>query len=230
MAAAATTSLPEVVGGERNYDYRFSWIRDSAFAMDALGRMGFREQVHQSLSWLLTATNPTHPRMEPLYALDGIVPKQQSELPLAGYRGTQPGAEGQLGVRAAPARDVSATCSRRSGSTASTATRSTTRRRRAWSRSATCSASSGRTRTPASGSSPQRRHYTASKLSAWGAFDRALGLYELGQIAPERRGDRALAGGAGADPRLRRGPLLVGGAAARTRSTRTRTLLDAPCC
>src|SRR5262249_17403164 len=65
IAAAATSSLPEKIGGDKNYDYRFSWLRDSAYTMDALSRLGFREQVHGSLSWLLKATWGTHPRMQP---------------------------------------------------------------------------------------------------------------------------------------------------------------------
>jgi GH15 family glucan-1,4-alpha-glucosidase len=101
MAAAATTSLPEWIGGTRNYDYRYAWIRDSAFALDALGTLGYREQVHASLSWVLAASKPTHPRMEPFYTLDRRVPRGQTELSLAGYRGSKPvlkgnSASGQL--------------------------------------------------------------------------------------------------------------------------------------
>ena len=90
IAAAATSSLPERIGGDRNYDYRFSWIRDSAFTMDALARLGFREQVHGSLSWLLKASFGTHPRMQPFYGLDGGVPREVTTLPLHGYRGSRP--------------------------------------------------------------------------------------------------------------------------------------------
>jgi GH15 family glucan-1,4-alpha-glucosidase len=90
MAAAGTTGLPERIGGERNYDYRFCWVRDTAFALDALGALGYREQVHGTLSWLLDATAATHPRLQPLYALDGSVPRSQEDLPLEGYRGSRP--------------------------------------------------------------------------------------------------------------------------------------------
>ncbi|MFN2629499.1 MAG: glycoside hydrolase family 15 protein [Gaiellaceae bacterium] len=101
IAAAPTTSLPERIGGDLNWDYRFAWIRDSAFTLDALGNLGYREQVHASLSWLLRASNATHPRMEPFYRLDGSVPRLEAELDLAGYRGSRPvrkgnGASGQL--------------------------------------------------------------------------------------------------------------------------------------
>jgi GH15 family glucan-1,4-alpha-glucosidase len=101
IAAAPTTSLPERIGGDRNFDYRYAWVRDSAFTLDALGSLGYREQVHASLSWLLAASEKTHPRLEPFYALDATVPHHEEELPLRGYRGSQPvrrgnGASGQL--------------------------------------------------------------------------------------------------------------------------------------
>jgi GH15 family glucan-1,4-alpha-glucosidase len=183
MAAAATTSLPEVIGGKRNFDYRFSWIRDSAFAMDALGRMGFREQVHQSLSWLLNATNPTHPRMEPLYALNGEVPKQQSELPLPGYRGTRPVLRGnsasgqlQLGTYGDLMETIRLYCHHGNALDDETATRVVE----------ICNLLCEIWRNEDSGfwELSQQRHYTASKISAWGALDRALGLYQMGQISP----------------------------------------------
>jgi GH15 family glucan-1,4-alpha-glucosidase len=90
ILAAPTTSLPEWVGAERNYDYRYAWVRDSAFVLDALGAAGYREQVHASLSFILAATKATHPRLEPFYALEGGVPRGEEELPLAGYRGSRP--------------------------------------------------------------------------------------------------------------------------------------------
>jgi GH15 family glucan-1,4-alpha-glucosidase len=101
IVAAPTTSLPEWIGSGRNYDYRFAWVRDTAFVLDALGAAGYREQVHASLSYILSATKATHPRLEPFYSIDGGVPREQVELPLAGYRGSRPvhkgnSAEGQL--------------------------------------------------------------------------------------------------------------------------------------
>src|SRR5438093_824750 len=52
IAAAPTTSLPEVIGGDKNYDYRYSWVRDSAFTLDALMRLGLPEQVQESFGCL----------------------------------------------------------------------------------------------------------------------------------------------------------------------------------
>ena len=75
QTAAGTTGLPERVGGSRNFDYRFCWIRDTSFALDALARLGYREQVHASLSWLLDVSAATNPRLQPFYGLGGHVPR-----------------------------------------------------------------------------------------------------------------------------------------------------------
>lgn len=90
MAAAATTSLPERIGGDRNWDYRFCWVRDSSFALDALLRIGRLELVHSAFRWLLDAVERTHPRLNVLYDLHGGVPTECVELPLPGYRGSGP--------------------------------------------------------------------------------------------------------------------------------------------
>jgi GH15 family glucan-1,4-alpha-glucosidase len=91
IAAAPTTSLPEVVGGDKNYDYRYSWVRDSAFTLDALMRLGLPEQVHESFACLLRAVRRTAPDLRPFYDLDGTVPERSEELPhLRGYRGSAP--------------------------------------------------------------------------------------------------------------------------------------------
>ena len=90
IAAAGTTSLPEVIGGKRNYDYRFAWVRDLSFTLDALLGVGMEQLTQASISWLQQAVRATHPRVDPVYGLDGAVVRSQEELPLAGYRGTRP--------------------------------------------------------------------------------------------------------------------------------------------
>jgi GH15 family glucan-1,4-alpha-glucosidase len=91
IAAAPTTSLPEVVGGDKNYDYRYSWVRDSAFTLDALMRLGLPEQVQESFGCLLRAVRQTAPDLRPFYDLDGCVPERSEELPhLRGYRDSHP--------------------------------------------------------------------------------------------------------------------------------------------
>ena len=91
MVAAPTTSLPEKIGGQRNFDYRFSWVRDTTFALDAVLRMGMHEEAHRSFSWLLYAASHTHPRVQPFYRLDGYPPSGQSKIEeLVGYRESSP--------------------------------------------------------------------------------------------------------------------------------------------
>jgi GH15 family glucan-1,4-alpha-glucosidase len=101
IAAAATMGLPERVGGSRNYDYRYGWLRDTNLTLQAMLRLGLRDQVHTSLGWMLQATRATHPRLRPMYRLDGSPRLPDESLPLAGYRDSRPvllgnGAQEQL--------------------------------------------------------------------------------------------------------------------------------------
>src|SRR5919198_907704 len=90
IAAAATTSLPEAIGGERNWDYRFTWPRDSAFTLDALLQLGCLAETHSFFWWLLHASQLTHPRLQVLYRLDGRVDTEESSMPLQGYCESRP--------------------------------------------------------------------------------------------------------------------------------------------
>jgi GH15 family glucan-1,4-alpha-glucosidase len=90
VLAAPTTSLPEAMGGERNWDYRFSWIRDSAFTIEALLDLGCSSEADAFVSWLLHASQLTHPRLQVLYRLNGDHRAPESELSLNGYRGSRP--------------------------------------------------------------------------------------------------------------------------------------------
>ena len=101
IAAAATTSLPEVVGGERNWDYRFCWVRDSAFMLNSLLRLGCVEEADAFFWWLMQASALTHPRLRVLYRLDGGTDARERAARLPGYRASSPvrignGAAGQL--------------------------------------------------------------------------------------------------------------------------------------
>jgi GH15 family glucan-1,4-alpha-glucosidase len=90
ITAAGTTSLPEVIGGRRNYDYRFGWVRDLSFTVDSLLRVGMEELSHASVGWLLGSVRNTHPRVDPVYSLTGAVVRSQRTLALPGYRGSEP--------------------------------------------------------------------------------------------------------------------------------------------
>jgi GH15 family glucan-1,4-alpha-glucosidase len=88
--AAPTTSLPEDIGGERNWDYRFCWIRDSNFLIHALLHLGCVDEARSLFWWFMQATALTEPEVHVLYKLDGGIGLSERSLPLAGYRGSQP--------------------------------------------------------------------------------------------------------------------------------------------
>jgi GH15 family glucan-1,4-alpha-glucosidase len=89
--AAPTTSLPEVLGGERNWDYRYAWPRDASAGVEAFLSVGMSEEAHSFLHWLLHSTQLTRPRLRVLYTLFGETAPSERELPDApGYRGSRP--------------------------------------------------------------------------------------------------------------------------------------------
>jgi GH15 family glucan-1,4-alpha-glucosidase len=90
IAAAATASLPEEIGGERNWDYRFCWVRDSAFTLEALLHLGCPGEAEAFFWWLLHASQLTHPRLQVLYRLDGGERARERTIELDGYRGSRP--------------------------------------------------------------------------------------------------------------------------------------------
>ena len=93
LVAAATTSLPESVGGSRNWDYRFTWVRDAAFTVYALMRLGFSEEAAAFMDWLEARCTQTPPGagLRILYTLDGgPVPAEESLDHLRGYRDSRP--------------------------------------------------------------------------------------------------------------------------------------------
>jgi GH15 family glucan-1,4-alpha-glucosidase len=90
ISAAVTTSLPETIGGERNWDYRFSWPRDSSFVLRSLLELGCSRESEAFFFWLLHASQLTHPEVRVLYRLNGRPEADERSLPLAGYRGSRP--------------------------------------------------------------------------------------------------------------------------------------------
>jgi GH15 family glucan-1,4-alpha-glucosidase len=90
IAAAPTTSLPEHIGGGRNWDYRYCWIRDSSFTLEALLQVGCHVEATSFFWWFMHATQLTLPRLRVFYRLDGGARAPERTLPLAGYRGSTP--------------------------------------------------------------------------------------------------------------------------------------------
>jgi GH15 family glucan-1,4-alpha-glucosidase len=98
IAAAATTSLPEILGGQENWDYRFSWIRDTSFTIQALTAMGHTQDAREFLGWLCATlcVDQPHPQRHPseisvLYPLRGDLLSPEEELMhLCGYQRSRP--------------------------------------------------------------------------------------------------------------------------------------------
>ena len=90
IAGAATTSLPEEIGGERNWDYRYSWVRDSAFTLDAFLTLGYPDEARAYFWWLMSASQITKPRLQVLYQLNGDPRANERILDLEGYEGSRP--------------------------------------------------------------------------------------------------------------------------------------------
>ena len=182
IAAAPTTSLPEVIGGDKNYDYRYSWVRDSAFTLDALMRLGLPEQVQESFACLLRAVRQTAPDLRPFYDLDGCVPDRSEELDhLRGYRESAPVNYGnaartqlQLGSWGDLLETAALYCSEGNvldDDTGEMLAGCIDRVSVLW---------------PDEDSGmwelDEHRHYTTSKMTVWMAFDRALRLAGEGQL------------------------------------------------
>ena len=91
MVAAPTTSLPEEIGGVRNWDYRYCWVRDSTFILYALLTAGFREEARRWQEWLVRAVAGTPAQLNLMYGLHGERRLTELELPwLRGYENSRP--------------------------------------------------------------------------------------------------------------------------------------------
>ena len=93
LVAAPTTSLPEAIGGTRNWDYRFTWVRDASFTVYALMRLGFTEEAGAFMTWLEARCIEASAEkgLHILYGIDGDVVGTESTLDhLRGYRDSSP--------------------------------------------------------------------------------------------------------------------------------------------
>ena len=91
IIAAPTTSLPEREGAGYNWDYRYCWLRDASFTVNALFGIGLEAEATAFLQWLLHATHLTLPRLQVMYSVVGKASLKERELDyLEGYRGSRP--------------------------------------------------------------------------------------------------------------------------------------------
>ena len=93
IVAAPTTSLPEHIGGPRNWDYRYTWIRDSAFALYGLLRLGFTVEAGRFMEWINARCHDLNPdgSIQLMYGIDGRRDLEEQELPhLDGHRSSRP--------------------------------------------------------------------------------------------------------------------------------------------
>ncbi|MCA3747855.1 MAG: glycoside hydrolase family 15 protein [Rubrobacter sp.] len=101
LVAAPTMGLPERVGGERNWDYRYTWLRDAAFTLYALLSIGFDEEAGNFMGWLTErCAQDEDGLLQPLYGIDGRteIPEQTLDH-LSGYRGSRPVRVGNAAYR-----------------------------------------------------------------------------------------------------------------------------------
>lgn len=91
IVAAPTTSLPEKIGGVRNWDYRFCWVRDATMTLYSLLSAGYLDEAHQFRDWLLRACAGAPDQLQILYGIAGERRLTEVELPwLSGYEGSSP--------------------------------------------------------------------------------------------------------------------------------------------
>ncbi|GGB34559.1 glucoamylase [Flexivirga endophytica] len=91
IVAAATTSLPEQIGGPRNWDYRYCWLRDATYTLQALIAGGYLDEANAWRAWLLRAVAGDPADLQIMYGLDGARRLPENELPwLRGYEDSAP--------------------------------------------------------------------------------------------------------------------------------------------
>jgi GH15 family glucan-1,4-alpha-glucosidase len=90
IVAAPTTSLPEAMGGERNWDYRYSWVRDSTLAAHALSELGCEREARRFRHFIVRSSGGHAEDLQILFGVGGERRISEEQLDLAGYRGSRP--------------------------------------------------------------------------------------------------------------------------------------------
>jgi GH15 family glucan-1,4-alpha-glucosidase len=179
IVAAPTTSLPEWIGGVRNWDYRYCWLRDATLTLLALIRAGYVEEAGEWRDWLLRAIAGSPEDLQIMYGVAGERRLTELELPwLSGYEGSQPvrignGASDQLQLDVYGEVIDALYQGRRQGLAPSDDAWRLTGKVFDWLEAGWREPDEGiwEVRGP-------RRHFTHSKVMAWVAFDRAVKTVE----------------------------------------------------
>jgi GH15 family glucan-1,4-alpha-glucosidase len=182
MVAAVTTSLPESRDdGRRNWDYRYAWVRDSAYSLTALFRFGLREETHGAISWLLSTVRRHGPEPRVFYTLAGDPADGVHERDVPGWRGRGPVVDGnpaadqlQLGVYGDLFSLVALYVEH--GNVLDTDAG------RMLAGIADLACDRWQSKDSGMWELPEQRHYTTSKLGCWQALTKAVELAEAGQI------------------------------------------------
>jgi GH15 family glucan-1,4-alpha-glucosidase len=184
VVAAPTTSLPESIGHDRNWDYRYCWLRDAGLTVQALLGIGFKTEARAYLDWLLHATRLTWPELRVVYDLFGRACLPECELPE--FRGFADSRPVRIGNAASTQKqlDIYGDVVLAAGAVVAAGGRLDATERRML-------IGLGRTvcriwREPDSGIWEVRgppRHYTYSKVMAWAALDRLLRLAACGALS-----------------------------------------------
>jgi GH15 family glucan-1,4-alpha-glucosidase len=183
IVAAPTTSLPEDIGGVRNWDYRFCWLRDTALTLGSLLRAGYREEARDWAAWLLRAVAGDSSTLQIMYGIAGERRLPEFELAhLPGYEGSAPvrignGAADQLQLDVYGEVTEALHLARRRGLTADETAADLQLKlirylEKHW-------------REPDEGIwevRGPRRHFVHSKVMAWVAVDRTVKLIESGEV------------------------------------------------
>jgi alpha,alpha-trehalase len=223
VVAAPTTALPEEIGGIRNWDYRYCWLRDAAFTLSAFNIVGLHHEAERFMRFLAWVAGMADDPLQIMYGIGGETQLDEHELPhLSGYRDSRPVRIGNGAHAPAPARHLRRAARYRLPlAPAQPGGRGVLddHLRQSW---------TGSRRTGAPDSSiwevrAEPRHYVFSKVMCWVALDRAI---RMADPSAHRRPSHRWRRGAGRHPR--------GGAAARlgrraavVRAVLRRTCLDA---
>ena len=196
IIAAPTTSLPELIGGSKNWDYRYCWLRDAGLTMQALVGLGYHVDGQLFLSWLLHSTRLTRPKLQVMYDIYGRTDLAEKTLEhWRGYRDSRPVRIGN-GAYAQSQLDTYGEVIMAADAfvTAGNVLDHSKKQLLIGLGGTVCSD----WREPDSGiweSRGKPRHYTYSKVMCWVALDRLISLHErgvleLGKREPEFRRER----------------------------------------